>query len=355
MMQIEEQRFLFLYTRLPEYFYQCILQLVQRNGGQAKALIYCYPKDANAPYELSSLNGNITVCTKEQLDLQAIAEFNPSLIYIAGWGDKTYNRIASSFGGSIPVIIGMDNPWKGTIRQRIASIVGRLWLKKMATFIWIPGYPQFEFGRRLGFHPSRILKGLYCADVEPYESLPVTFHKRILFVGRLVDFKRPDWVLEAFSNIIKQYPALADWKLTLVGNGPMEKELRARYGQIPQIEFVPFVQPNLLPAYYESAGVFCLPSDNEHWGVVVHEAASAGLSLLLSDTCGAATEFLIPTFNGLIFKSLSSSDFQNRLFQLLSLPESELLEMGKNSRIIARRVNKEMWVSTILGSLENKS
>lgn len=351
-MSNKELRFLFLYTRLPEYFYQCIVSLVNRKGLNARVIIYCYPKDANAPYEFSVSDDRIKIYAREELNLNAVASFNPSVIYLAGWGDKGYNKVASHYRPTIPVIIGMDNPWKGTIRQQIASITGKVWLKNLASFIWIPGYPQFEFGRRLGFLPGRILKGLYCANTGPYEAIRAGFHKRILYVGRLVDYKRPDWILEAFERVIADHPSLREWKLTIIGNGPMEKELKTKYGTLNEIEFISFLQPEQLPSYYGNAGIFCLPSNFEHWGVVVHEAATAGLPMLLSDTCGAASEFLIPTYNGLIFRSDSKSDFRNKLLQLMLLPDETLLEMGKSSKVLARRINQDMWVSTILGSLE---
>ena len=45
-------------------------------------------------------------------------------------------------------------------------------------------------------------------------------------------------------------------------------------------------------------GVLVLPSISEKWGVVVHELASIGYPLLLSEACGSVFDLLIEGFNG---------------------------------------------------------
>ena len=49
---------------------------------------------------------------------------------------------------------------------------------------------------------------------------------------------------------------------------------------------------------------------NEHWGVVVHEAAAAGLPLLLSNTTYAGTHFLVEGINGYSFDENNYKDLK---------------------------------------------
>ena len=64
------------------------------------------------------------------------------------------------------------------------------------------------------------------------------------------------------------------------------------------VEMLGFVQPDDLPAVLERAGCLVLPSRFEPWGVVVHEAAAAGLPIVCTPVCGAATRLVLDGYNG---------------------------------------------------------
>jgi glycosyltransferase involved in cell wall biosynthesis len=52
------------------------------------------------------------------------------------------------------------------------------------------------------------------------------------------------------------------------------------------------VARNETPKLYASADVFVLPSRSEQWGMVLNEAAAAGLPLIATDAAGAAYELV---------------------------------------------------------------
>ncbi len=344
-------KYLFLYTRFPDYFYRCVAHLLENSN--AEATIVYYPKDDNAPYEYNG-SGKITFIKKEDFlkDAGYLEEIKPDIIYVAGWGDRAYNRMLTGWKTKVPVIMGMDNPWKATLRQQGAVMLAQLFKRKRADYIWVPGYPQYEFARRLGFAPDRILKGLYCADVQKFKRTDTESKKRILFVGRMVEYKRPDWLLEAFVALLEQYPELGSWELQMVGNGPLQEALQEKYGAVQQVSFISFVQPAELVKYYHEAAIFCLPSMHEHWGVVVQEAAAAGLALLLSDTCGAASEFLVNGHNGYVFGSARKEEFKHKLLALLRSDLSALRLMGKKSEVLSERITHDYWCASLKSVLD---
>lgn len=344
-MQKKIQRYLFLYSRLPDYFFRCVQYLVQNSPEGSEARIVCYPGDTNAPYRYDDIPGMIRIMEKK--DLAKLNDWQPDMIYIAGWGDKEYNQIAGKWMESIPVIIGMDNPWKGTLKQRIATLIAPVYLKKKATHLWVTGYPQYEYARKIGFPANRIIFDLYCADTPKFRKLQPGFRKRIVFVGRMVEYKRPGWLLEGFDELLKNYPELHDWELLMIGNGPLQIALQNKYGGNRQISFLSFVQPEELVQYYHQSSIFCMPSLYEHWGVVVQEAAAAELALLLSDTCGAASSFLINRFNGFVFDSENKNDFKNKLLTLMKMEEDELQQMGKRSAELSERITHDTWCANL--------
>jgi len=100
---------------------------------------------------------------------------------------------------------------------------------------------------------------------------------RLLFVGRLVYYKGLQVLLRAAR----------EWRgsIVLVGEGPLEPELRrlvADLGLIDRVHFEGRVEDDLLPAYYQACDAFVLPSvaRTEAFGLVQVEAMAAGLPVV---------------------------------------------------------------------------
>jgi Glycosyltransferase len=347
--------FLFLYTRLPDYFLQCINYLMSTCSANSKAWVVHYDPDKNAPYEHAQVEARVKLISRSTFQETMIdSMIRPDIIYIAGWSDAFYTQMVRKRKHRIPVVMGLDNQWLGTARQRVATAMSPFWLKKICTTIWVAGIPQFEYARRLGFAPDRIIKGLYCADTSnstPETKTSPTYN--IVYTGRMVGYKRPDWLLKAFTEILQENAELNRWKLTLIGSGPLKETLQSGYNKPGQVEFANFLQPSEVRNIIARADIFCLPSIDEHWGVVVQEAAAAGLPLLLSDTCGAASEFLINGFNGYQFKSRDYQDFKKKLYWLMTKTSSELQLMGEASKQLSKRITHESWAANFKSVLIN--
>src|SRR5262245_4845786 len=96
---------------------------------------------------------------------------------------------------------------------------------------------------------------------------------RLLFVGRLVYYKGLHVLLAAADR----WPGT----VLIVGEGPLEAELRAQAASLglgDRIQFVGRVSHDDLPAYYQACDAFVLPSiaRTEAFGVVQVEAMAAG-------------------------------------------------------------------------------
>ena len=100
---------------------------------------------------------------------------------------------------------------------------------------------------------------------------------RVLFVGRFVYYKGLDVLIDAIART-----AATLW---LVGEGPLEPELRQRVrsrGIQERVRFIGRVSDEELPAYYQASDLFVLPSiaKTETFGVVQVEAMAAGLPVV---------------------------------------------------------------------------
>jgi glycosyltransferase involved in cell wall biosynthesis len=95
-----------------------------------------------------------------------------------------------------------------------------------------------------------------------------------------------------------------------------------------------------LPLYYQLADVFVLPSVEEIWGLVVKEAAVAGLPLVVSEACGAAADLVEPGINGFRVPAASADALLAAIRDVLRDDDSRR-RMGQESRRIIERCTPE--------------
>ncbi|WP_336778148.1 glycosyltransferase [Pantoea sp. USHLN256] len=120
-----------------------------------------------------------------------------------------------------------------------------------------------------------------------------------VYVGRLSEEKNLHLLVEVFNEL--------NLPLTIVGDGPQEKELK----KIAKgnINFKGYIHNNKLRTLLDECDVFVLPSISEPWGLVVEEALSAGLPVIVSDRVGCHKD-LINNKNGIVFKSHDAKDLK---------------------------------------------
>ena len=114
-------------------------------------------------------------------------------------------------------------------------------------------------------------------------------YKTILSVGRLVEQKGYDILLEAFSSL----PNRDGYRLVIVGDGPLAKPLFAKAKALGIEESVDFVGYDLNPYRYMSrADIFVLSSKWEGLPTVLIEAMACGCSIVATDCPYGPNEIL---------------------------------------------------------------
>ena len=111
----------------------------------------------------------------------------------------------------------------------------------------------------------------------------------ILYVGRLDKVKNLPRLLEAFRLVIDEG---LDLQLLMVGDGPLDAELRQQATTLSLEERVTFAgkqQGSDLYAHYGLGDALVLPSTYEPFGATVAEALALGMSVAVSKVAGSCT------------------------------------------------------------------
>lgn len=105
----------------------------------------------------------------------------------------------------------------------------------------------------------------------------------LLFVGSCVEQKGIRFLVEAMTEICRDYPQC---KLVVIGSGGLLEEMKimARRADLEKnICFLGYVEHEKLPRYFATADIFILPSLSEGYSLVVREALSSGIPAIVTD------------------------------------------------------------------------
>lgn len=182
--------------------------------------------------------------------------------------------------------------------------------------------------------PKEKLKVIYCGvDTEVfYPKFDNRFNKsdnqvrNLLIVGQIKETKGHKPLLMALPQIISAIPTI---KLHIIGNGPLEIEMRQLVTKLKLNEYVHFhgqIPFSDLPYHYQTADLTILPTQKdvihfEGFGLAAAEALSCGCPVAASNI-GGHTEFVIDGFTGRHFDSSIPTDIADKIIDCLLNPES---------------------------------
>ena len=184
--------------------------------------------------------------------------------------------------------------------------------------------------------PEIVYPGVDPNSFTPSE-FPLSGPPVLLTVARLVSLKGIDTVLRALPPLLDQMPGLQYW---IVGTGPARHSL-AQLAQelqlVHAVRFMDSVSDSDLPAVYQKATVFVMPSRPEYhagnvegFGIVYLEASASGLPVVAARSGGAA-EAVIEDETGLLVPPDDPPALAKALARLLN--DSALRQrLGSNGR-----------------------
>ncbi|HHW30821.1 MAG TPA: glycosyltransferase family 4 protein [Clostridiaceae bacterium] len=144
--------------------------------------------------------------------------------------------------------------------------------------------------------------------------------KIIFFVGRLVNEKGVQILVESMPKIIKNY---WDVKFVIAGKGPQLDYLRQRVGELQvadKVYFTGYVSEEELKKLYKCADIAVFPSLYEPFGIVALEGMLAEVPVVVSDT-GGLGEIVQHGIDGMTAYVGNSNSLADCILELLFNPE----------------------------------
>lgn len=264
-------RILFVWPGLTGYMGDCWRELAGRNDVELRIAVNIEGNQYGQAFSPADVLRDLDWNTQLQKG------WKPDVAFIVGWRDKLCRTATlSEWLSDVPKVCCFDMPWDWRLRKIFARFVLDPYLRRFVA-AFVPGVVSYSYAKWLGF--KRIYKGLFATDLRRFESMARTDDAEgFLYVGR-ESFEKGIDVLRAAHSLYSEQGG--KWGLRIVNNA----------------------SPSELGAIYGSARAFVLASRWEPWGVVLAEAAGAGLPIICTDKCGARNEVVQDGVNGRIVKA----------------------------------------------------
>lgn len=265
---------------------------------------------------------------------------------------------------SIPLIfVGETFSGSGSfIRRLFKKSLIKYFFQGVSQFVTI-GSKTSSFYRSFNVEPSRMIDAKYCTDVNFFslskiEARGVRERWRtrlqipqdafvLLFVGRLFERKRPADMLEIHQKL-SDVPFV---HTVIVGNGPLERDLQISAQRLSRVHLLGFRNQAETKECYHGADLLIVPSEYETWGLVINEAFAAGTPAIVTETCGAAGDLVIPGHTGYTFPK-GNVEEAVRLIRRLISDCTLRAQLSENARVkITREFSLDQFASALLEAL----
>jgi glycosyltransferase involved in cell wall biosynthesis len=251
--------------------------------------------------------------------LRELRRFRPDAVAVGGWNQPAFwLALAYCRVVRVPLLVWIESTARDARSEAKPLELARKGMIRGAAAAYVPGTAAAEYARSLGVRVVELAPN--AVDASIFGRAAVDRSGRdgctFLYAGRLDAEKGLDTLLGAFEEV--------PGRLVLVGSGSEEQRLRALASD--RVRFEPSRDRDDLVPLYAEADAFVLPSRSEPWGMVLNEAAAAGLPLVAAEEVGAARDLVEEGANGFRFRA------------------------GERSREIARRFTPEAWADGVVAA-----
>lgn len=222
---------------------------------------------------------------------RAMSELRPDIIHVNHSFSAAVCLLLARFNGR-PATVAFE----GTMLSRYGRLRGMLqaWLYSRADRIISVSNAAAEVNARVGGFLAQcaertvIYNGVDLGDLNGQEGRPCecsTNHTGLVvgYVGDLKPVKDVETLIRAFGRVARRHE---DWRLMIVGGGPLEQQLRkmvAEIGLSSCVEFTGQVERAEVYRRLRDMDMFIMPSLVEGLSEAVAQALACGVPVIVSD------------------------------------------------------------------------
>lgn len=292
-------------------------------------------------------------------------------VLVLGWYLKGFwQAIVTCKLNKIPVIVRGDSKLEKNnsfFKRSIKKVIYPIMLRSFDMCLYV-GHRNKEYLKHYCVPEKKLTFCPHFINQEFFKKKTVNFSKnevikklnlshtsyKVLFVGKLIDIKRPLDILRALSLIPKD---LIEIELLIVGSGYLELEMKeyCKINNENRVHFLGFKNQTELPSIYKVSDVLILPSSNETWGLVVNEGFSLLTPAIVSDGVGCAPDLIEEGITGEVFRSGDIESLSSKIKKVLSYINKERVLSGiaeKNNIYNIEFASKQLI--KVLKSYENR-
>ncbi len=308
-------------------------------------------------YRRAALDGSAAAAIQTLLD-----KLDPEVVAIAGWASaESYAALTWAKSKRRSVVLMSDSQAHDVSRNAL-----RDWIKGRVVRCCDAGLAAGRSHRdylvQLGLPRNQVRLGYDAVDNAHFSSgaeaaradakatrgrlgLPESY---ILASARFIEKKNLLCLVEAYCRAREGLLEPPD--LLIAGDGDGRAMLEHSVERLGLTDFVHlpgFYGYDDMPALYALSSGFVHVPQSEQWGLVVNEAASSGLPMVLSAECGAATELLQEGQNGWLCPATDCDAIAMAVREMLCLSPDRSAEMGQASREIVADWGPERFANEL--------
>jgi glycosyltransferase involved in cell wall biosynthesis len=280
---------------------------------------------------------------------RVLREFAPDVVVAGGWNQPAFWQAARhARRHNVPLLVWVESTLEDArLDAGVASRVRHAFVRRAAGFI-VPGKASRAYVRSLGVPENAIFIAPNAVDLEIFSTGVREAHANrealrreldlkgtvVLYVGRFAPEKGLDVLLDAARG--------ATWSVVLLGEGFLREELERSAPS--NVTVGPYVPREALVPWFAAADIFVLPSRSEPWGMVLNEAAAAGLPIVATDHVGAAPDLV--DGNGSIVSTGDVAELRAAIEHLANDTEARE-RAGRRSLELSETFTPERWAQAV--------
>ncbi|RAP52611.1 MAG: hypothetical protein BZ138_02935 [Methanosphaera sp. rholeuAM270] len=236
---------------------------------------------------------------------------------------------------------------KNGLKEKIVNVIIR-YLSNHADAILVPGSLHKKyFHEKLKVPEEKIFIMPNVSNISGNADITKKSYdtKKILYVGRLIERKGVNYLLEAYKNL-----KIDDVELIIVGSGSEEEKLKQYVAEnhVKNVRFTGKIDNEELEEYYNTSNLVVVPSINkgmgDPWVFVLNEAMYYYNPIIATDAVGAAPDMI--KGNGYIVKEKDSDALCEAMSSILSDDD-----LAKNMSLKSKEIiNNEFKYSNMINS-----